>query len=66
MIFGEYIQEILLKLIQEMPGNQIPPVIDFIAFLKLKKEQELELEMASVSSIDFWDNDIDDEAWNND
>jgi hypothetical protein len=60
-------RKVLLKLIQEMPDNQIPAVIDFIAFLKLKKKQELfkELEMASVSSMDFWDNDIDDETWNN-
>jgi len=50
-----------------MPDNQIPVVIDFIAFLKTKKEKKLfnELEMASVSSMDFWDNDIDDETWNN-
>lgn len=60
-------RKILLKLVQEMPDNQIPVVIDFIAFLKTKKEKKLfnELEMASVSSMDFWDNDIDDETWNN-
>ncbi len=58
---------ILLKLIQEIPESQIPDVIDFIYFLKIKKDRELfkDLNMASESSMDFWDNDIDDEVWNN-
>lgn len=42
-------------------------MIDFIAYLKTKKETELykELEKASESSLDFWNNGIDDEVWNN-
>jgi hypothetical protein len=60
-------KEILIKLIEEMPDNQIPVVIDFVSYLKLKKEKQLfdGLEKASESSIDFWNNDIDDEVWNN-
>lgn len=59
-------KKILLKLIDEIPESQIPEVIDFISFLKGKKDNQVfkDLELASESSIDFWNNDIDDEAWN--
>lgn len=60
-------KKILLKLIDEIPENQIPEVIDFISFLKAKKDNQVfkDLELASESSMDFWNNDIDDEVWNN-
>lgn len=57
----------LLKLIEEIPDNQISEVIDFVSFLKMKREKELfrDLETSSESSLDFWNNKIDDEVWNN-
>ncbi|MDQ2088222.1 DUF2281 domain-containing protein [Herbivorax sp. ANBcel31] len=57
----------LLKLINEISDNQISEVIDFVTFLKMKREKEMlkNLERASESSLSFWDNDIDDEVWNN-
>ena len=60
-------KRILLKLIDEIPESQIQEVIDFISFLKAKKVNQVfkDLELASESSLDFWDNDIDDEVWNN-
>jgi hypothetical protein len=60
-------KSILIKLIDEIPESQIPEVIDFIMFLKNKKDNKIfkDLICASESSIDFWDNDIDDEVWNN-
>lgn len=60
-------KKILLKLIDEIPESQIPEVIDFISFLKVKKNNQVfrDLELASESSLDFWINDIDDEVWNN-
>jgi hypothetical protein len=33
-------KKILYKLIEEIPENQIPEVIDFISFLKNKKDNE--------------------------
>lgn len=59
-------REILLKLVEEMPESQIGEAIDFLTYLKLKKEKEIykDLELASESSLDFWNNDIDDEVWN--
>lgn len=60
-------RKMLLKLIKEIPENQIPEVIDFIGYLKIKKDNETfrDLEQLSESSMDFWDNELDDEVWNN-
>ncbi|MBS3968798.1 MAG: DUF2281 domain-containing protein [Clostridia bacterium] len=57
----------LIKLIEEMPEKEVVEVIDFVGYLRLKREKELikEIERASESSLGFWDNPIDDEAWNN-
>jgi hypothetical protein len=42
-------------------------VLDFIGYLNMKREREAlnNLEQASSTSTDFWDNPIDDEVWNN-
>ena len=60
-------KKILYKLIEEIPENQIPEIIDFIGYLKAKKDNGIFKDLVSVteSSIDFWNNDIDDEVWNN-
>ena len=60
-------KKILLQLIEEMPENQIPEVIDFVGYLKNKKDKEIfkGLEKVSESSMDFWINEKDDEVWNN-
>ncbi|MDK2836664.1 MAG: hypothetical protein PWP21_1441 [Thermosediminibacterales bacterium] len=67
VIFLNTARKILLKLIEEIPDSQIPEIIDFIGYLKQKKENQIykDLESASESSLDFWDNEIDDEVWNN-
>lgn len=60
-------KQILLKLLEEMSQNEVGEVIDFIGYLKQKRDNEIykDLEKASESSLDFWDNEIDDEVWNN-
>lgn len=60
-------RKILISLIEEIPEDNIPEVIDFIGYLKIKNEIEIfrELENSSNSSMEFWNNDIDDEVWNN-
>lgn len=59
-------KQMLLNLIADMPEDKISEVIDFIGYLKVKNEMDMfrELEGASDSSMEFWDNDIDDEVWN--
>ena len=60
-------RNILFDLLEEVPESEISEVIDFIGYLKLKREKDLykDLQKTSESSLSFWDNDIDDEVWNN-
>jgi uncharacterized protein YfbU (UPF0304 family) len=60
-------KERLLKIIDELPEQEVNKILDFAEFLKAKKEKNLtkDLTKLSESSLDFWDNDIDDEVWNN-
>lgn len=61
------VKDRLLKIIDEIDDNEVIKVLDFAEYLKAKKENSLseDLTRASESSLDFWDNDIDDEVWNN-
>jgi hypothetical protein len=60
-------KERLLKIIDEIPEQEVNKILDFAEFLKAKKEKSLtkDLTKASESSLNFWNNDIDDEVWNN-
>ncbi|MEH7436730.1 DUF2281 domain-containing protein [Neobacillus drentensis] len=60
-------KERLLKIIEEIPDNEVIKILDFVEYLKAKKEKNLtkDLTKASESTLDFWDNEIDDEVWNN-
>lgn len=57
----------LLKIIDEIPEKEVDKILDFAEFLKAKSDKSVseDLTEASESSLDFWDNDIDDEVWNN-
>lgn len=59
-------KERLLKIIDEIPEKDVDKILDFAEYLKAKKEKSLseDLTKANESSLDFWDNDIDDEVWN--
>ncbi|MCT8136782.1 DUF2281 domain-containing protein [Anaerobacillus sp. CMMVII] len=59
-------KERLLKIIDEIPDREVDKILDFAEYLKAKKEKSLseDLTKASESSLDFWDNNIDDEVWN--
>ncbi|MCL2096852.1 MAG: DUF2281 domain-containing protein [Oscillospiraceae bacterium] len=58
---------IINRMINEMPEDMLSEIISYIAFVQKTKKDLIfkELEQASVSSMDFWDNSIDDEVWNN-
>lgn len=60
-------KETLYKLISDIPPQDLKEVADFIGYLKMKREYTMmkELSQAAESSLDFWNNDIDDEVWNN-
>ncbi|WP_227002726.1 DUF2281 domain-containing protein [Salicibibacter kimchii] len=59
-------KERILELIEDIPEKDMTEIIDFIGYLKMKREKEeyRDLLQASESSMDFWDNKIDDEVWN--
>ena len=59
-------KKILFDLIKEIPDKDIPEVIDFVQYLKLKREKDVfkDLQQASESSLDFWNSGTDDEVWN--
>lgn len=60
-------RERLLKIIENIPDQEVDKILDFAEYLEAKQEKKLseDLTKASESSLDFWDNDIDDEVWNN-
>jgi hypothetical protein len=60
-------KERLLKLIEEIPEQEVDKILDLAEYLKAKRDKSLsdDLTKVSESSLDFWDNDIDDEVWNN-
>lgn len=60
-------KERLLKIIDEIPEREVDKILGFAEQLKKKSEKGMseDLLKASETSLDFWDNDIDDEVWNN-
>ena len=60
-------KDYLHKLIDEVSKEEIAEIIDFVEYLKIKKEKNnmKDLLDASNSSTDFWNSEIDDEVWNN-
>ena len=57
---------IINRMIDELPDDMLSEIINYIAFVQKTKKELIfkELEQTSVSSMDFWDNAIDDEVWN--
>ena len=68
---GEYImrttKENLRVLIDKISENEAKEVLDFVGYLNMKRRREKfkDLELASETSLGFWNNDIDDRTWNN-
>ena len=59
-------RRIIERMLDELPDEMMENVILYIAFIQSEKRTQVfkELEHASLSSTDFWDNPIDDEVWN--
>ena len=60
-------KDYLHKLIDEISNDEVPEIIDFVEYLKIKREKLTftELLASSENSTEFWNNEIDDEVWNN-
>lgn len=59
-------RDYLHKLIDQIPSSDLSEVLDFVQYLRMKKEKQnfADLTEASNSSTEFWNNEIDDEVWN--
>jgi hypothetical protein len=60
-------REELKRIIDHIPEQDAIEVADFIGYLNTKREREAlkNLEHASLTSMEFWNNSVDDEVWNN-
>jgi len=60
-------KENLRVLIDKISENEAKEVLDFVGYLNMKRRREKfkDLELASETSLGFWNNDIDDRIWNN-
>jgi len=61
------VKQTIYNLVETLPDSQLTEVTNFILFVKMREENRLyrDLEVLSLSSTDFWDNELDDEVWNN-
>jgi len=57
----------IYTLVESLPDSQLTEIANFILFVKKRNESNMYkgLEALSVSSTEFWNNEIDDEVWNN-
>ena len=59
------VKQTVYNLIDTLPASQLSEVTSFIMFIKMRDENKLfkDLEALSISSTDFWYNDVDDKVW---
>jgi len=57
----------IYTLVESLPDSQLNEIANFILFVKMRDESKRykDLEALSVSSTEFWNNEVDDEVWNN-
>ena len=60
-------KQIANRMLNELPEDMVSHVISFISFMQYENKNNVfkDIEEASMSSLGFWDNNIDDEVWNN-
>jgi len=61
------VKDKLHQIIENIPDNDALELIEYVDFMKRKRQQSIfkDLELASETSLRFWVNERDDEAWNN-
>ncbi len=61
------VKDKLHQIIENMPDNDALELIEYANFMKKMRQRSSfkDLELASETSLGFWDNERDDEAWNN-
>ena len=61
------VKQRIYNMVETLSDSQLGETASFILFIKMREENKLfnDLESLSISSTDFWDNDVDDKVWNN-
>jgi len=61
------VKQEIYTLVESLPDSQLTEIANFILFVKMRDESKRykDLEALSVSSTEFWNNEVDDEVWNN-
>jgi len=61
------VKQEICTLVESLPDSQLNEIANFILFVKMRDESRRykDLEALSVSSTEFWNNEVDDEVWNN-
>ena len=59
-------KQILTRMLDELPEEKVSDVISYVTFIKNEDRNQnfRDFEKASLSSMGFWNNSIDDEVWN--
>ena len=59
-------REELKRIIDHIPEQDAIEIADFIGYLNAKREREAlkSLEQASMTNMEFWNNPVDDQVWN--
>ncbi len=60
------VKDKLHQIVESMPENDVLELIEYVGFMKRKRQQSAfkDLVSASETSLSFWDNELDDEVWN--
>jgi hypothetical protein len=60
-------RQLLYNVLEDLPENKLKEILDFAWFIKKKNDNAIfdDLAKAGESSMDFWNNDIDDTVWSN-
>ena len=60
------VKDKLHQIVESMPENDVLELIEYVGFMKRKRQQLAfkDLVSASETSLSFWDNELDDEVWN--
>ena len=60
------VKQEIYTLVESLPPSQLNEIANFILFVKMRDESTRyrDLEAMSISSTEFWNNEIDDEVWN--
>jgi REP element-mobilizing transposase RayT len=66
IVIMQSVKDKLHQIVESMPENDVLELIEYVGFMKRKRQQSVFKDLVSTSetSLSFWDNELDDEVWN--